>query len=82
MRRPLKITGGFLLLVVGAILALPGVPGPGIPLILLGLLILSDRFPWAARLLNWAKRTITARAAKGHSSSQPQCGTETAPQRH
>jgi len=80
MRRPLKIGGGFLLLVVGAILALPGVPGPGIPLILLGLLLLSDRFTWAARLLNWARRTVASRTPKERAASPP-CGEETAPDR-
>lgn len=54
-----KILGvlcGFLLLILGLILSLPGVPGPGIALILLGLFILSSHYSWAKRLLDWAKR--------------------------
>ncbi len=47
---------GFSLLVVGLILAIPGVPGPGIPLIIFGLVILADHFEWARRLLDWVKR--------------------------
>ena len=43
-------------LLMGLILAIPGVPGPGIPLILLGLVVLSPRFEWAKRMLKWGKR--------------------------
>ena len=56
MRKPLWICAGFLALVAGAILALPLVPGPGIPLMLLGLVLLSDHFTWAKRGLDWARR--------------------------
>ena len=56
MRKHLRICGGFLALAAGFILALPLVPGPGIPLILVGLVLLSDHFPWAKRVLDWAKR--------------------------
>ena len=54
-RRYLRIAAGFAILLVGIVLALPLVPGPGIPLILLGLLLLSDHFAWAGWLLAWAK---------------------------
>jgi len=50
------VYAGFPLLVIGLILAIPGVPGPGIPLILFGLVLLSARFAWAKRVLEWAKR--------------------------
>ena len=40
----------------GGLLALPLVPGPGIPLMVLGLVMLSDHFEWARRSLDWAKR--------------------------
>jgi hypothetical protein len=56
MRRHLRICLGFLALLVGAILALPLVPGPGIPLMLVGLVLLSNHFAWAKRVLDWAKR--------------------------
>jgi len=55
IRKILRITLGFLVLVAGVILSLPGVPGPGIAVIILGLIILSDHFEWARRMLNWAK---------------------------
>jgi hypothetical protein len=56
IRRHLRVWCGFLALISGIILALPLVPGPGIPLILLGLVLLSDHFVWAKRVLNWAKQ--------------------------
>jgi len=56
LHRHLRIWGGFLALIAGIILALPLVPGPGIPLILLGLVLLSDHFVWAKRILSWAKQ--------------------------
>ena len=55
-RGHLRICGGFLALSVGFILAMPGIPRPGIPLILFGLVLLSARFVWAKRALEWAKR--------------------------
>jgi hypothetical protein len=55
MRKLLKATAGFGLLVIGVLLSIPGVPGPGILLILAGLWLLSDQFPWARRALAWGK---------------------------
>lgn len=52
----LRLCGGFLALVAGIVLSIPFVPGPGIPLIFFGLLLLSDRFVWARNTLDWAKR--------------------------
>ena len=46
-----RLIAGFVLLIVGGILALPIVPGPGIPLILLGLMLLSSRYAWAESAL-------------------------------
>ena len=58
IRKILRIILGFLVLVVGFILTLPGVPGPGIAVMILGLVILSDHFEWARRMLNWAKKKV------------------------
>ena len=55
VRKHLRICVGFLALLAGAILALPLVPGPGIPLMLVGLVLLSSHFTWAKRGLDWAK---------------------------
>jgi Putative transmembrane protein (PGPGW) len=55
-RRGLAVVTGFLLVSVGLILAIPVVPGPGIPIALLGLVILSSHFSWAKRLLDWVRQ--------------------------
>ena len=56
IRKALRIFLGFFLLAAGLLLSIPGVPGPGIAVIILGLVILSDHFHWARRLLDWAKK--------------------------
>lgn len=56
VRKILRISLGFVLLAVGLVLSIPFVPGPGIAVIILGLVILSGHFEWARRLLHWAKR--------------------------
>jgi hypothetical protein len=60
-----KVGTGFILVIAGALLALPGVPGPGIPLVIVGLLLLSPHFGWARRSLSWLReRTAHLRAAR------------------
>lgn len=49
-KRVLRITGGVLLLILGLIMMVPGIPGPGFLLILLGLSILAVDFVWAHHL--------------------------------
>lgn len=58
MRKLARLVLGFGLLVVGFVLSLPLVPGPGIALMILGLVILSEHVPWARRLLEWAKGKV------------------------
>ena len=53
LRRAAKLPAGFALLIAGALLAIPGIPGPGIPILLLGLWMLKDHFTWAKRALVW-----------------------------
>jgi uncharacterized protein (TIGR02611 family) len=47
---------GFTLIVVGLILSIPGVPGPGLATVFLGLVVLSDHFHWAKRTTAWVKK--------------------------
>ncbi len=60
MRKTLRTTArvvlGFFLLIAGLILSIPGVPGPGIAVILLGLIVLAEHFHWARRILDWTKQ--------------------------
>ena len=58
--RALRVLVGFVVLIVGGVLALPGVPGPGIPITLLGLWVLSGHFVWARRAWDWVKRKIAS----------------------
>jgi uncharacterized protein (TIGR02611 family) len=51
-----RIAAGFALLIIGGVLAIPGVPGPGILIILLGLALLSNHFEWARRALAWCRK--------------------------
>ena len=65
IRKILRISLGFLLIAVGIILSIPGVPGPGIVVILLGLVILSNHFHWARRLLHWTKQKAASVVDRG-----------------
>ena len=63
---------GFALLILGGLLAFPGVPGPGIPILLLGLWILSPHFAWARRALAWVK----AKTARWRRPDRGNCDAE------
>jgi uncharacterized protein (TIGR02611 family) len=69
IRKGLRIVCGFFLLVAGLIMAIPGVPGPGIAVMILGLIILSDHFAWARRLLDWVKRKAASVMKRAKSRS-------------
>lgn len=58
-KRVVLVVFGFTLLIVGLILAIPGVPGPGFLVILGGLAILAAEFVWARNLLNRFKEQGT-----------------------
>jgi len=58
MKKLLRVFFGFGLIVVGLVLAIPFVPGPGTPLVILGLVILGDHFPWAKRIVDWGKAKL------------------------
>ena len=49
---------GIALVLVGFILALPLVPGPGLLVMFVGLTVLSTEFEWARRLRNWFHATF------------------------
>ena len=52
----MRMCAGFLVLAAGLVLSIPLVPGPGIPLIIFGLVLLSDHFVWAKKSLDWTKQ--------------------------
>ncbi len=56
MRKAARVIIGFVLLAAGLVLALPGVPGPGLAVMLVGLILLAEHFHWARRAVEWLKR--------------------------
>jgi hypothetical protein len=54
IRRAAIVVGGFGLLLVGAALLI--LPGPGVPVLVAGLALLSLEFRWARRLRDWVLR--------------------------
>jgi hypothetical protein len=70
-RRAAVTVAGVLVLLAGAILSLPLVPGPGILVMIAGLAILGTEYEWARRLLTKVRQTTrrTINAAKGRMRS-------------
>ena len=61
-----RVTVGIVLLLVGAILSLPFVPGPGIICIIVGLEFVSHEFEWAKRLRTWLHREFHRLTRREH----------------
>lgn len=74
MRKVLRMSLGFFLLGAGAVLSLPGVPGPGIAVIVLGLIILREHFGWARRMLDWAR--MKAEKLRERAGARPRPSSE------
>ena len=58
-KRVILIVFGFTILLLGIVLSVPGVPGPGFLVIFGGLAILAVEFIWARKLLNRFKEQGT-----------------------
>jgi len=65
-KRLVRLLAGGILVVLGLALSLPGVPGPGIAVVILGLSILSTDFEFARRLMTQLKG-LARRAVRGGS---------------
>jgi uncharacterized protein (TIGR02611 family) len=66
--RASRVVLGLAIVLVGLVLALPGVPGPGLLVMFVGLTVLSTEFEWARRLrdrLHELFRRATGRADVG-----------------
>jgi hypothetical protein len=48
-----RVLVGLVLMLVGGVLSLPGIPGPGILLVIGGLTLLGREFHWARRANEW-----------------------------
>lgn len=55
VKRFFFVVGGFTVLLVGLVLSIPLVPGPGFVFVLVGLAMLAAEFMWARRLLDQLK---------------------------
>jgi hypothetical protein len=64
--RASRIVVGLVLLVVGLLLALPGVPGPGLPVAFVGLTVLGGEFEWARRLRARFEATFRRMTGRAH----------------
>jgi len=56
--RASRVVVGGALLLIGFVLALPLVPGPGILVMFVGLTVLAGEFEWARRWRDWMHRTF------------------------
>ena len=61
-----RIVGGTVCIIVGIILSLPLVPGPGVLFVVGGLGLLSHEFEWARRLRDWAQREFHRLLRRDH----------------
>ena len=70
-KRAARITAGVVLLLLGLIMAIPGVPGPGLIVMFIGLGILAVDFVWAHRLKTKIQDTIRNAVDKVRRKKQP-----------
>lgn len=56
--RAVILLTGMIVVCVGLLTSIPGIPGPGLALIFLGLVILSSEFAWAHRLRDPLQRLL------------------------
>ena len=61
-----RVAVGVVLLAVGVVLAIPGVPGPGLPIVFGGLTVLSSEFHWARRLRDHMRRAVDRLTRNAH----------------
>ena len=64
--RASRIVCGIVLVLVGIVLALPFVPGPGVLCIFGGLMVLSSEFHWAQRLRERMRDTAQGAIRRPH----------------
>lgn len=56
--RALRVVVGLVLMAGGAVLSVPGIPGPGVLLLVGGLALLGREFHWARRANEWLRRQV------------------------
>jgi uncharacterized protein (TIGR02611 family) len=74
--RACRVVVGIALVMVGIFLSLPGIPGPGIVVVILGLGLLSSEFHWADRLYSRIKKTGQALVRRAQSKREDKDGRQ------
>jgi uncharacterized protein (TIGR02611 family) len=64
--RASRIVLGVVLVLVGFVLALPLVPGPGVLVMFVGVTVLSAEFEWARRLREWMRTSVRRVTGRPH----------------
>ena len=59
--RASRVVLGIVLVLIGLVLSLPLVPGPGVLVMFVGVTVLSAEFEWARRLRDWMRRAASKR---------------------
>jgi len=72
-RRIARLVAGGILVGLGVALSIPGVPGPGVALVILGLSILSADFGFARRIMEEIKSRGRRAIARGDGPSTVPC---------
>ena len=72
-KRVARITSGIVVVVIGVVMSIPGVPGPGLLVIFAGLSILAVDFVWAHRLKTKIKESAgkVVDKVRGREVAQP-----------
>ena len=72
-KRVAPITSGIVVVVIGVVMSIPGVPGPGLLVIFAGLSILAVDFVWAHRLKTKIKESAgkVVDKVRGREVAQP-----------
>lgn len=65
-KKLLRLLIGTILIVVGLVLSMPLVPGPGVAVIILGLSVLSTEFEFARRIMKRIKEGVRHVIRRGH----------------
>ena len=61
-----RVVVGTFIVVIGVVLALPLVPGPGLLLVFVGLTVLSEEFAWARQVREWVRAQVGRLRRRDH----------------
>ena len=64
--RASRVVLGIVLVLIGIVLSLPLVPGPGVLIVFVGVTVLSAEFEWARRLRDWMRTTVRRVTGRAH----------------